>query len=255
MGSVSTDYRGTLESTRAQDRLARALVQIGEALAPALCAVFRPVDITLDWPVLVRVPGTETDFVEIGDVRVVGAELVLADFRRDRHRLPFTFIRDIGRNHLRLPDIRGTLVTVEDREECRFYTAPRIRSAQCFLAPYATQHLRYDLEGEFDLLMAYVRQFHMPNLHYWRYSPLPRFGEYRKWVGWLHGVPRARRTIADALQEWQRRAAWPAPTEWTKFRIEDSDRRELEERGSVEAIARGVLLDLLRCAHNEPFDA
>ena len=251
MGSVSTHYKGRLDSPRAQERLARRICQIGEALQPALGVTFRPVDVTLAGPVLVGVPGADADIVEIGDVRIVGAEITLADFRRDRHRMPFTFIRSIGRHHLRLPDLGGTLVTVEDREECRFYSSPQIRAAQYFLAPYASQHLRYHLEGEFDLLMAYVRHFHMPRLSYWRYADLPLFNAYRKWATDLMRWPRPQVTIAAALEDWCRSTRWRKPSAHDLMRLTDESRQRLEAEGSIHAIALGVLVGLLSSSHIE----
>ena len=150
---------------------------------------------------------------------------------------------------LRLPDLSGTLVTVEDHEECRLCRAPRIAAAQCFLLPYATQHLRYHLEPEFDLLMAYVRHFHMPTLEYWRYRTLPHFTEYRKWATALRNLPKQGRTIADALERWREATRWRHPTEWDQHRLSEETRGRLEAEGTVEGIATGVLIDLLRSAH------
>ena len=254
MGSVGTDYKGKLTSRKAQDRLARRICLIGEAVGPALNATSRAVDVTLPFPVLVRVPGSDEETVEIGDVHVVGAELTLMDFRRDWHRYPFTFIREVGRGHLALPDLTGTLVTVEDREECRFYVSPRIKNAQCFLAPYATQHLRYHLEPEFDLLLAYVRCFHAPELVYWRYRPLGRFTEYRKWVERLREVPRGQRSVAAALESWRAVSKWTERTEHDKFELGDEVRQRLEAENTAKAIATGALISLLRQAHIQFMD-
>ena len=249
MGSVGTNYEGKLTSRKAQERLARRICLIGEAVSPALNATSRAVDTVLPFPVLIRVPGSEEETVEIGDVHVVGAELTLMDFRRDWHRYPFTFIRDVGRGHLALPDLTGKMVTVEDREECRFYMSPRIREAQCFLLPYASQHLRYQLEAEFDLLLAYVRCFHAPELTYWRYAPLSRFTMYREWVEQLREVPRGQRSVAAALESWHKASEWTPRTEHDKFDLRDEVRQKLELENTAESIATGVLISLLCRAH------
>ncbi len=251
MGSVQTQYKGRLASREAQDRLARRICLIGEAVHPALDVTWRAVDTVLPKPVLVRVPDTECGFAEIGDVHVVGAELTLTDFRRDWHRFPFTFVREIGQDHLVLPDLDGLLVTVEDREECRLYMSPRIQEAQCFLLSYGTQHLRYDLEPEFDLLMAYVRCLHMPDLTYWRYETIPHFNAYRHWVDELKELYRGTRTISDAHERLGKHWSNFKPTEWDRLPIADDVRQRLEKEGTVEAIATGVLITLLRRAHCE----
>jgi hypothetical protein len=250
MGSVQTEYKGRLTNRPYLERLARRVHLIGQAVHPALNATSRPVDVTLAWPVLIRVPGQDR-FVEIGDVHVTGAELTFMDFRRDWHRFHFTFIRGIGRGHLALPDMTGSLVTVEDREECRFYMSPAIRAAQCYLAPYGTQHLRYQLENEFDLLMAYVRFFHMPELEYWRYAPLPGFTGYRKWATALREVPRGQRSVAAALETWRTATKWPARNEGDRYDLRDDVRAQLEAENTAEAIATGALISLLCQAHWE----
>jgi hypothetical protein len=250
MPSVQTDYRGRLTNRQHRERLARRIQLVGQAVHPALSATSRLVDTVLPWPVLVEVPG-EKRFVEIGDVDVTGAELTLMDFRRDWHRFPFTFIREVGRGHLALPDLAGKLVTVEDREECRFYMSPVIQAAQCYLAPYGTQHLRYHLEPEFDLLMAYVRFFHMPELEYWRNGSMNRFIEYRKWATALREIPRGQRSVAAALESWRAATKWPARTESDPYDLRDDVRVKLETENTAEAIATGVIVSLLAQAHME----
>ena len=254
MPSVQTDYQGRLPRPAAQERLARRICFIGAAVAPGLDARARAVDVTLPWPVLIRVPDTEGEFAEIGEVRILGAELSLTDFRRDWHRFPFTFIRCIGRDHLALPDMTSRLVMIEDREECRCYVSPRIQSAQWYLASYAGQHLRYDLEPEFDLLMAYIRHFFMPDLEYWRYRSLGHYTEYRRWVAELRALPPKDRSVQDAIDRWIARAKWSAITEWSRPGQDQANREQLEGERSVEAIATGVLIDLLRRAHSERLD-
>ena len=238
----------------AQERLAQRIALIGEAVRPALDLQVRPVDVVLPTPVLIRVPDTEGDFAEIGDVRVVGTELKLADYRRDEHRFAFTFVRSIGRDHLKLPDMTGTLVTIEDSDECRRYVSPRIRSASCYLADYSTQLLRYDLEQEYDLLMAYVRHFFMPSLKYWRYRTLGHSLEYRHWASEIRKLPPRERRVQRAIERWIEMTKWPPITEWNPLVLNDELWRKFEAEGTVEAIAAGALIALLRRAHRERLD-
>ncbi len=251
MGSVHTLSSGRLPNAAAQERLASRLAFIGEAVSPALDLKHKRVDVTLPAPVLVRVPGTEGDFAEIGDVRVVGTELELADFRRDKHRFAFTFIRSIGNDHLKLPDMSGTLVTIEDETECKLYKSPRIRAASCYLADHSTQLLRYDLELEYDLIMAYVRRFFMPGLQYWRYRPLGHSLEYRHWTNQIGKLPPNERRVQSAVEGWIEMTKWPAITEWHPCVLDDELRLKFEAEGTVEAIATGALVALLRRAHRE----
>lgn len=250
MSSVQTDYHGRLANRQHLERLAGRIHLIGQAVHPALNATSRLVDTVLPWPVLVKVPDQDR-FVEIGDVHVVGAELTLMDFRRDWHRFPFTFVRDVGRGHLALPRLEGTLVTVEDREECRFYMSPAIKAAQCYLAPYGTQHLRYQLEVEFDMLMAYVRFFHMPGLEYWCHGPLGWFTTYRKWATALREIPRGQRAVAAARESWRVAAKWPPDRAQRTYDLRDDVRAKLEAENTAEAIATGVLISHLCDAHME----
>jgi hypothetical protein len=254
VGSVYTLSSGRLAKQAAQDRLARQLVFIGEAVRPALDLKVLRVDVTLPAPVLIRVPDTAGDFAEIGDVRVVGTELTLTDFRRDEHRFAFTFIRSISRDHLKLPDMTGTLVTIEDEEECRRYVSPRIQSASCYLADHSTQLLRYDLELEYDLIMAYVRQFFMPGLQYWRYRALGHSLEYRHWASEIRDRPPRERRIRHAIERWVEMTKWPPITEWHPCVLDDELRHRFEAEGTVEAIATGALIALLRRAHRERLD-
>ena len=251
MGSVSTQSSGRLASSAAQERLARQLAFIGEAVSPALDLKLQRVDVTLPAPVLIRVPGTEGDFAEVGDVRVVGTELELADFRRDKHRIAFTFIRSIGRDHLKLPDMTGTLVTIEDETECKLYQSPRVSAASCYLAGHSTQLLRYDLEQEYDLVMAHVRRFFMPRLQYWRYRSLGHSLEYRHWTDEIRALPPRERSVQRAIERWIEMTKWPPITEWNPCVLDVELRLKLEAEGTVVAIATGALIALLRRAHRE----
>lgn len=246
MPSVETYARGRLPRILAQERLAKRICLIGESVRPSLGAQARIIDMTLPWPVLIRVPETEGEFAEIGDVHISGAELTLIDSRHDWHRFPFTFIRAVGRDHLALPDMTGTLVMIEDHEECRLYRSPRIQSAQCFLRTTTAQNLRYELEPEFDLLMAYVRYFFMPDLEYWRHRTLGHYTEYRRWIEELKAVPRGSRSVQGAITRWVELAKWPPLTEWDRCGLDGEAQKRLEGEGTVEGIATGALIALLR---------
>lgn len=65
--------------------MSKSISQIDRHLEP-LDATSRLVDVTSEWQVLVCAPDTETDFVEIGDVRVVEIEITRSDYRKGRHR-------------------------------------------------------------------------------------------------------------------------------------------------------------------------
>ena len=135
---------------------------------------------------------------------------------------------------------------IEDHEECRLYMSPRIKSAQCFLRTTTAQDLRYELEPEFDLLMAYVRYFFMPDLEYWRHRTLGHYTEFRRWVGELKALPRGSRSVQGAITRWIEIAEWPTTTEWDPCGLDDETRERFETEGTVEGIATGALVALLR---------
>lgn len=70
-------------------------------------------------------------------------------------------------------DQSGTLVLVEDAERCKLYRRyPLIQAADYYLCTPRV-HLRYFAEKWMDLLLAFIRRFHMPEMHYWRWIDLP----------------------------------------------------------------------------------
>lgn len=67
------------------------------------------------------------------------------------------------------PRLDGTIVLVEDKEECLNYVNPIIKEADYYLET-ANIHLRYFLESWLDDLMGWVKYHYVGNLRYWRYQ-------------------------------------------------------------------------------------
>ncbi len=68
------------------------------------------------------------------------------------------------------PALNGSLVYVEDVEQCKRYDNEEIRTAEAFLDS-PNIHLRYYYEEWMDHFLGWVKHFFIPDLAYWRYEP------------------------------------------------------------------------------------
>ena len=76
------------------------------------------------------------------------------------------------------PALNGSLVYVEDVEQCRQYKSEEIRTAQAFLDS-PNIHLRYYYEEWMDHFLGWVKHFFIPDLAYWRYEPNSGYERFR----------------------------------------------------------------------------
>jgi hypothetical protein len=115
--------------------------------------------------------------VRVSHVHLFGAEFRLADPRdlypgEDRVSFVFARLLDQGQPPAARPEDSGVVVLFEDATECDRFRGPLIQNARFFLRRPSI-HLRYFGEAWMDQLLAFIRHFHMPELHYWRHTELP----------------------------------------------------------------------------------
>jgi len=127
-----------------------------------------PIDIRLAGPQPRAVQVSEELF-HISRVKVYGIEFRLYDGRHlydGEDRISFVFADSTA-----IPELNGHLVHVEDQEQCRDYTSDLVKEADWFLTkPHI--HLRDYCEDWMDILLGWVRYFHIPHLNYWRWQRL-----------------------------------------------------------------------------------
>lgn len=112
-------------------------------------------------------PASPSQFLLANQVRLEGLEFRLYDGRGlypGADRISFVFA-----DFPEYPELAGSLVYVEDEEQCRLYTNEEIRSARAFLDS-PNIHLRYYYEEWMDTFLAWVKHFFIPGLDYWRYE-------------------------------------------------------------------------------------
>ena len=132
-----------------------------------------------------------SQFLTAGQVHLEGLELRLYDGRRlypGADRVSFVFA-----SFDEYPALDGSLVYVEEEEQCRLYSNDEIRTAQAFLDS-PNIHLRYYYEEWMDNFLGWVKHFFIPDLDYWRYE---RNSGYQR----FQDLPRDHAT-RDALWEW-----------------------------------------------------
>jgi hypothetical protein len=110
-----------------------------------------------------------------GNTAIAGLEFTLFDPRRlypDDSRVSFVFARSAA-----CPALDGQLVLVEDGAACVEYVGTPVAGADWYLTrPHI--HQRYFAERWMDLLMAWVKRFHVPELGWWRHDTLTGWEEF-----------------------------------------------------------------------------
>jgi hypothetical protein len=129
--------------------------------------------ITLTNPLVPELPEVDEDLFAVSEVRLVGLEFRLYDGRQlyADDRVSFVLA-----SFPQAPGLDPRLVLVEDAARCRLAEHPQLHEADWYLTlPHV--HLRYYCEQWMDWLLAWVKYFHLPDLAYWRYEPLPSYPE------------------------------------------------------------------------------
>lgn len=128
---------------------------------------------------------TPKQFLTTGYVFLEGIEFRLYDGRQlypGADRISFVFA-----DFEEFPALNGSLVYVEDVEQCSQYDNEEIRTAEAFLDS-PNIHLRYYYEEWMDHFLGWIKHFFIPDLAYWRYElnagyerflDLPRDGKTR----------------------------------------------------------------------------
>jgi hypothetical protein len=102
------------------------------------------------------------------DAAIWGSEFRLPTIYPDENRVSFVFLLCAN------PTLNGTVVQVEDKQQCKQFESKAIRGADWFLHGPST-HLRYTFEEWMDFLLGWIRHFYIPDLRYWRYEWLPNY--------------------------------------------------------------------------------
>jgi hypothetical protein len=151
------------------------------------------------------------DLVRVPRARVYGTEFRLSDPRdlypgEDRVSFLFAAVYDRAEAWPR-PEHNGVLVLVEDAEQCKLYKNPLIQKANFYLCSPRI-HLRYFAETWMDSLLAFIRHFYMPELHYWRYADLPGADQFAHidpdgdWEGRAQAWTQVKRALVEEAAEW-----------------------------------------------------
>ncbi len=211
--TISAEWRGRLVRAKDRTRLLRRLEQVAAEVAPCLDASWSPVARVLEPPV--RLHPREGSSWLFGPVGLQGGVLSLVDWNEVEHRFPFVFVAahppgavstlkwrlvtvfDLDASapivfHRQLAEGSWELGHVErtsgDDEEVRDrvrqlrrdgYTVV-LPSSRAALSDRSSVDLRYDLNQEFDHLMAWVKTFFVPGLDYWRGRELSGLRRYRR---------------------------------------------------------------------------
>ena len=120
-------------------------------------------------------PSSPSQFLTASQVHLEGLEFRLYDGRRlypGADRISFVFA-----SFDEFPALDGSLVYVEEEEQCRLYTNDEIRMAQAFLDS-PNIHLRYYYEEWIDNFLGWVKHFFIADLRYWRYEPNPGYHRF-----------------------------------------------------------------------------
>jgi hypothetical protein len=121
-------------------------------------------------------PASPNQFLTASQVHLEGLEFQLYDGRclyPGADRISFVFA-----TFDEYPALDGSLVYVEDEEQCRLYSNDQIQTAQAFLdAPNI--HLRYYYEKWIDNFLGWVKHFFIADLQYWRYEPNPGYQRFQ----------------------------------------------------------------------------
>src|SRR6266481_1345419 len=102
------------------------------------------------------------------DTAVWGIEFRLPTIYRDENRVSFVFLLCAN------PGLNGTIVQVEDKQQCKQFESEVIRDADWFLHN-SSIHLRYRFEEWMDFLLGWIKHFYIPDLRYCRYDWLPNY--------------------------------------------------------------------------------
>jgi HEAT repeat protein len=189
--------------------LAPSLVQF-EQLPAELSTFATPLDSPENWAstvdeachCAVRTGSDERwQSIRVPDMRLQGIDFRLHDPRGlypGEDRVSFVFV-----DCPRLPSLDGRLVLVTERKQCQEYESELVRVADWYLSTPSI-HLRYFLEEWSDLLLAWVKYFFIPDLHYWRYEDLNQYDVYSRIFEDLAangGAAYARQSIFEYLLE------------------------------------------------------
>ena len=120
-------------------------------------------------------PSSPSQFLTTSQVHLEGLEFRLYDGRQlypGADRISFVFA-----SFDEFPALDGSLVYVEEEEQCRLYANDEIRKAQAFLGS-PNIHLRYYYEEWMDNFLGWVKHFFIPDLQYWRYEPNPGYQRF-----------------------------------------------------------------------------
>ena len=188
MGSVIAHWRGRCaDEAKQRDLLTKieelAAISHGYFEEPVEVRRFDEViegNIVVDPDVAIAGGMREQDreqFLSAGRVRLEGIEFRLYDGRRmypGDDRMSFVFASFDGN-----PQLDGSLVYVEDREECRKYRHEQIAAADRYLTdPHI--HLRYYYEEWLDSLVGWIQHWYIPDLYYWRYEESQGFSFFER---------------------------------------------------------------------------
>jgi len=115
------------------------------------------------------------DLFLVSDASIAGIEFTLFDARRlypDDSRVSFVFARSAT-----CPALDGQIVLLEDGAACSEYVGSPVAGADWYLTRPRI-HLRYFAERWMDLLLAWVKRFHVPALGWWRHERMTGWEEF-----------------------------------------------------------------------------
>src|SRR5258708_974149 len=166
-------FDATIEGTVLIDP---SLLEDTELARPAEVHAPGGLELKIAGPLGVQKPKGPAEFLRVSQVRLEGLEFRLYDGRglypgEDRVSFVFAFFDEY-------PGLDGSLVYVEDREQCSLYNNDAIRQADLLLCG-PTIHLRYYCEEWIDYLLAWTKHFYVPGLTWWRYQPM---SGYEAWA-------------------------------------------------------------------------
>ena len=115
------------------------------------------------------------DLFVVDQAAIAGLEFTLLDARRlypDDSRVSFVFARSAT-----CPALDGQIVLVEDSAACLQYIGSPVAGAEWYLTQPRI-HLRYFAQRWMDLLLAWVKRFHVPELGWWRHDTMTGWEEF-----------------------------------------------------------------------------
>jgi hypothetical protein len=170
-------FHGTI---RGRILISPAVLEGTELEMPAAAHAPGGLQLQVAGPLNTEKPAEAQGFLTVSQAWLEGIEFRLYDGRvlyPNEDRVSFVFA-----SFAEYPTLDGTLVYVEDREECLKYRNEAVHDAH-YLLTDPNIHLRYFYEEWMDLMIGWVKHFHLPELRYWRYEPMAGCERY-------HGVPR-----------------------------------------------------------------